>query len=67
MPTLEPTEINPEHPRHTITLLPGEKVVVCRCWQSKKFPFCDGTHREIEGRGPCVIVTPAPAGPGENP
>ncbi|XP_037531362.1 CDGSH iron-sulfur domain-containing protein 1 [Nematolebias whitei] len=22
----------------------GTKAVYCRCWKSKKFPFCDGAH-----------------------
>jgi len=22
----------------------GDKGVFCRCWKSKKFPYCDGTH-----------------------
>ncbi|XP_023339436.1 CDGSH iron-sulfur domain-containing protein 2 homolog [Eurytemora carolleeae] len=22
----------------------SEKAVLCRCWKSKKFPYCDGTH-----------------------
>ncbi|XP_041745882.1 CDGSH iron-sulfur domain-containing protein 1 [Coregonus clupeaformis] len=22
----------------------GDKAVYCRCWRSKKFPYCDGTH-----------------------
>ncbi|KDR24325.1 CDGSH iron sulfur domain-containing protein 2-like protein [Zootermopsis nevadensis] len=22
----------------------GEKAVFCRCWRSKKFPYCDGAH-----------------------
>lgn len=22
----------------------GEKVAYCRCWKSKKFPYCDGAH-----------------------
>ncbi|XP_060130868.1 CDGSH iron-sulfur domain-containing protein 1 isoform X1 [Zootoca vivipara] len=22
----------------------GEKAVYCRCWRSKKFPLCDGSH-----------------------
>eukprot|EP00088_Acartia_fossae_P012395 TRINITY_DN1638_c0_g1_i5.p1 TRINITY_DN1638_c0_g1~~TRINITY_DN1638_c0_g1_i5.p1 ORF type:complete len:167 (+),score=27.99 TRINITY_DN1638_c0_g1_i5:67-501(+) len=22
----------------------AEKAVYCRCWKSKKFPFCDGSH-----------------------
>lgn len=22
----------------------GNKAVFCRCWRSKKFPYCDGSH-----------------------
>ena len=22
------------------------KIALCRCWKSKKFPYCDGSHRE---------------------
>ena len=22
----------------------GDKAVFCRCWKSKKFPYCDGSH-----------------------
>ncbi|KAG7492672.1 hypothetical protein MATL_G00017490 [Megalops atlanticus] len=22
----------------------GDKAVYCRCWRSKKFPLCDGSH-----------------------
>jgi len=22
----------------------GDKVSFCRCWRSKKFPYCDGSH-----------------------
>ncbi|EDO30253.1 predicted protein, partial [Nematostella vectensis] len=22
----------------------GDKAVFCRCWRSKKFPYCDGSH-----------------------
>ncbi|XP_064614377.1 CDGSH iron-sulfur domain-containing protein 2 homolog B-like [Liolophura sinensis] len=24
----------------------GDKVSYCRCWRSKKFPLCDGTHNK---------------------
>ncbi|XP_065843303.1 CDGSH iron-sulfur domain-containing protein 2 homolog B-like [Oscarella lobularis] len=24
----------------------GEKAVFCRCWKSKKFPYCDGSHNK---------------------
>ncbi|PAA68274.1 hypothetical protein BOX15_Mlig030320g1, partial [Macrostomum lignano] len=24
----------------------GEKVAMCRCWRSKKFPYCDGSHNQ---------------------
>mmetsp|Transcript_14766 Transcript_14766/g.24023 ORF Transcript_14766/g.24023 Transcript_14766/m.24023 type:complete len:112 (-) Transcript_14766:2660-2995(-) len=22
----------------------ADKIVLCRCWKSKKFPYCDGAH-----------------------
>ena len=35
-------------------------VALCRCWRSKTFPLCDGTHTTFnktcgENVGPCVI------------
>jgi CDGSH-type Zn-finger protein len=24
----------------------GSKTVFCRCWRSKKFPYCDGAHTQ---------------------
>ncbi|PAA83174.1 hypothetical protein BOX15_Mlig029580g1, partial [Macrostomum lignano] len=24
----------------------GDKVCMCRCWRSKQFPYCDGTHNQ---------------------
>ena len=39
----------------------GEKIAICRCWQSKKFPLCDGAHAKLnlgkkEGKvGPFVV------------
>ncbi|XP_022318073.1 CDGSH iron-sulfur domain-containing protein 2-like [Crassostrea virginica] len=24
----------------------GDKVTYCRCWRSKKFPLCDGSHNK---------------------
>ena len=29
-------------------LFSGEETALCRCGHSKKKPFCDGTHRQIE-------------------
>ena len=44
------------HLRTTVVLKPGDKVALCRCLQSKKFPFCDGTHRQVEGNfGPVLV------------
>lgn len=51
----------PEHPRHLVKLEHGERVSLCRCFGSQKFPFCDGTHNQIEGRGPVVVEAPKAA------
>jgi|GEM_PF-425411 len=37
------------HLRTIVELEPGEQVSLCRCWKSGKFPFCDGTHKTLEG------------------
>jgi len=42
---------------HLIERVPdkGEKkIVICRCWQSKKFPYCDGTHKQLAAAGDSV-------------
>jgi CDGSH-type Zn-finger protein len=43
-------------PRCELTLEKGERAALCRCWQSKKFPYCDGSHRELsDSVGPVII------------
>lgn len=44
-----------DHPLTTVKLEPGEKVALCRCFGSRKFPFCDGTHMQHPGRGPAIV------------
>lgn len=44
-----------------LELKAGERVVVCRCWQSKKFPFCDGAHAAHnkatgDNVAPCIVT-----------
>lgn len=42
--------------RDEIILGTDEKVALCRCWQSKKFPYCDGSHRELDlHKGPVTV------------
>lgn len=52
------------HPqRASLTIKPGERFALCRCWQSKTFPLCDGAHRTInEEQGCCLgpVVVEAP-------
>ena len=47
----------------TISLKSGEKAVLCRCWLSEKFPYCDGCHvkhnKETGDNVAPVIVTSA--------
>ncbi|MCS6949263.1 MAG: CDGSH iron-sulfur domain-containing protein [Armatimonadota bacterium] len=45
-------------PRTTVELEPGERVALCRCFKSNKFPFCDGTHRQYQGVGPVIVQAP---------
>ncbi|CAL1614142.1 unnamed protein product [Knipowitschia caucasica] len=38
----------------------GSKAVYCRCWKSKKFPYCDGAHAKHNDEtgdnvGPLII------------
>lgn len=38
----------------------GDKAVYCRCWRSKKFPLCDGSHTQHNDEtgdnvGPLII------------
>ena len=39
----------------------GDKGVFCRCWKSKKFPYCDGSHNKHneecgDNVGPLIIT-----------
>ena len=34
----------------------GKIISLCRCWKSKKFPYCDGSHNISQNnQGPVVI------------
>jgi len=44
-----------DHPMTTVKLKPGEKVALCRCFASNKFPYCDGSHKEHQGTGPAIV------------
>lgn len=40
----------------------GETVALCRCWQSKNFPFCDGSHNTLneekdDNVGPVIVTS----------
>lgn len=62
MATHSTEEIN-GHPRTQVMLSPGEKVALCRCFHSKEFPFCDGSHRRVPvpGKGPVIVSAPGEA------
>ena len=53
--------LNTDHPLRTnMKINVNDKVAVCRCWKSKSFPYCDGSHREYNATfddnvGPIII------------
>jgi len=49
------TEEQQEHPLTTLELEVGETVVLCRCFGSQNFPFCDGSHKQHPGKGPAIV------------
>jgi len=43
-------------PRDEITLAKNGRIALCRCWQSKNFPYCDGAHKHLgEKLGPVIV------------
>lgn len=55
MPNITSAEKN-GHIRHIVTLQSGEKIMLCRCYQSGKFPICDVSHARSEGEvGPVIV------------
>jgi CDGSH-type Zn-finger protein len=49
---------------HEETVPYGKRIAFCRCWQSEKFPYCDGSHNKVNSEkgdnvGP-VKVTAVP-------
>lgn len=57
------TEDRDGHPRTTVNLEPGERVALCRCFGSQKFPFCDGAHRQHPDKGPVIVQAASSAEP----
>jgi CDGSH-type Zn-finger protein len=44
------------HIRHIVKVQPGEKIMLCRCYQSATFPLCDISHAKCQGEvGPVII------------
>ena len=55
MPEITSAEKN-GHIRHTVTIKPDEKIMLCRCYKSEKFPLCDLSHAKCEGEvGPVIV------------
>jgi CDGSH-type Zn-finger protein len=50
-----------DHPITSVKLDKGDKVALCRCFKSTKFPYCDGAHRNEPGKGPALVQAPEEA------
>ncbi len=50
-------DINPHHyqEREEVCQKSNERKAYCRCWQSKKFPLCDGSHRAFNAEHDCAL------------
>jgi CDGSH-type Zn-finger protein len=60
MPEVTTAEKN-GHIRHTVTIEAHEKVMLCRCYKSATFPFCDISHAKCAGEvGPVIVQTAQP-------
>eukprot|EP00276_Gloeochaete_wittrockiana_P005575 CAMPEP_0184653538 /NCGR_PEP_ID=MMETSP0308-20130426/11255_1 /TAXON_ID=38269 /ORGANISM="Gloeochaete witrockiana, Strain SAG 46.84" /LENGTH=95 /DNA_ID=CAMNT_0027089047 /DNA_START=68 /DNA_END=355 /DNA_ORIENTATION=- len=60
-PAPETLIINKDKPqKYAETLEAGKTVAICRCWASKTFPYCDGSHQAMNAKGdklsPAVIT-----------
>ena len=53
MPLTEIAQFGP----HAINIENGKKYAWCNCGQSKKQPFCDGSHKGTEFK-PFILLTP---------
>ena len=54
-------ELNKDKVVTTMSLKPGDNIVLCRCWRSSKFPYCDGKHiqhnkENQDNIGPCIVL-----------
>ena len=52
-------KLNQNHPSRDEVKING-RVAICRCWQSNKFPYCDGSHNQYnqdnaDALGPLIV------------
>ncbi len=52
--------INTDKQQREEIVLTTNKVALCRCWQSAKFPYCDGSHNVYNQKhgdklGPVIV------------
>ncbi len=64
-PSADPINVAGHKMKEEVVLLKDQKVAICRCWQSKKFPFCDGAHARYNINladdkkiGPMIVSAP---------
>ena len=59
--------LNQQHDEREEIVVEG-RVALCRCWQSSRFPYCDGAHRQYNAEhgdrlGPVIVHCAVPPVP----
>lgn len=41
---------------YIVNLKEGEETYICQCGETKKTPYCDGSHKQTDGIRPLIYI-----------